>query len=413
MKLLGLALAFLAVLAAQAWAVPSPVPWISPTWCATDAGRMVDDDEHAVVDGPDVKLIYAYAADQPNRFLAYADEMQRTAGQMARVVADSHESAKSIRFDLGTACGPSYLDIAVVRLPRTLAEYRADPSATRAGTFGIPPELRVAGAVSASHPDRRYLVWADGMYTGDDNGYGPLPSDDQPGPANANNGGIKFAFFWGTEGALAGCEAMRDCGPFQDIGFGDWLAANVSLHELFHSLGAVSARALHASYGAQGPGHCWDEFDVMCGQSDGVVKLCGTAESDLILDCGADDYFNPAGPVVGRDGAAIWNTYNSAFLCPEATCVGRPLAAATLTALSVKPARRPRVTFVLTGAAPVVLRVQRRGKALKGAQPVSGVAGTNRVRLTRRLRPGRGYRVVALVGDEVVRSAAFRVRRGR
>lgn len=67
------------------------------------------------------------------------------------------------------------------------------------------------------------------------------------------------------------------------------------MHEIAHNLGAVQYTAPHTSK----RGHCFEERDLMCYLDDGNVALainpqCSDANYEFLLDCGNDDYFNPA-----------------------------------------------------------------------------------------------------------------------
>src|SRR3954453_10120719 len=63
------------------------------------------------------------AADGADRFAQRATGMQTDAFQASSLLETSY--GRAIRFDLGTSCGPQYLDISVVRMPQTSAQLKA------------------------------------------------------------------------------------------------------------------------------------------------------------------------------------------------------------------------------------------------------------------------------------------------
>src|SRR3954467_8876602 len=68
-----------------AQAVAAAPAGVSDTWCPGDPGRPTDDTEDAVSNRPRVKVIYAYASDQPNNFTQYADQLQKSVKGMMGV----------------------------------------------------------------------------------------------------------------------------------------------------------------------------------------------------------------------------------------------------------------------------------------------------------------------------------------
>ena len=417
-------------------ALPPPAPGMAGSWCPGDPGRTTDDVVNALSDEPDVKVIYVYARDQPNRFLQFADELQRTMAAINTLVSTAPGSAKQVRFDMGTACGPQYVDIQTVKLTKDLADLPADDLFLG---FELGDQMRAAGATGVK-ATRRNLVFTDQITTGAA-GYAPIPGDSQPGQQNFSNTGEKTSFVYGNQPASTG--------PFQNVLVGDYWTVHAPFHELLHILGAVGPSARHASTPQNG--HCSDEHDVVCGQSNGITFPCAGTDN-LMLDCGKDDYFNAQGPITNASGDAIWNVYDSQFLCPVARChvkappaapvttsspppTGAPApvtapppigpapvaarpAAARLSRLGLSPrrfrARRGAVlTFRLSAAATVRFTVERRsGRRWKRAGRAftrRGRAGANRVTLRQRgLRRG-SYRLVARVGGAAPVRTAFTI----
>src|SRR3954454_14136577 len=91
------------------------------TWCGTQTSA--DDVEHQAAAGNAIKVVYAHAADEPDRFAQYADVIQADVKAVADAFLSASSTVKTVRFDLGTACGPSYVDVQAVTLPHARASY--------------------------------------------------------------------------------------------------------------------------------------------------------------------------------------------------------------------------------------------------------------------------------------------------
>jgi hypothetical protein len=293
---------------------------LADSWCPTDPARSTDDTANEVSKLPDVKVIYAYPSDRPNNFLRYANEIQKSMKDMSGLVAAAPGSSKGIRFDVGTPCGPQYLDIQTVRLTKTHAQLFAMDALAVASDLGIFGGLREAGVLPADHP-RNYIVFLDGTYNGSAAGVAPNPGDARPGPENFLNDGGRIAITFGWDDPDAPYSWYGDVNE----AIRPWLKIHVPLHELLHSIGAVLNPAPHAT----GAGHCFDEWDIVC-SNDGatygsnLTTTCGPDDGNLEIDCGDDDYFRPAGGLVDRFGQPMWNTYDSVFLCRTDRCVNAP-----------------------------------------------------------------------------------------
>ncbi len=277
------------------------------TWCGEARGS--DDTADATFPGlPTIKLIYAYPSDRANRFAAFAPVLQGNVAELGRFVAQQAAGAKTIRFDLGTSCGPDYADIRLVALPRATASYMdgsGSPSLAKLSA-DLAPVLQDESPGAA----RNYMVYADGL-----RGAGGVlgtaeaylgPAAEVPGPENPHNDGGLFGVIWGSA-------------SFTPSPSGGTVEPDGMLHELMHTLGAVQDSAPHSSQA----GHCFDEWDVLCyddgGPTSGLTFPCAHLPFaiDEALDCGQDDYFNPA-PALGSYLATHWNTANSAFI---GTCI--------------------------------------------------------------------------------------------
>ena len=280
------------------------------TWCGQQTSADDVTDQAAI--GNTIKVVYARAADQPDRFAQYANVIQADVKAVADAFLAASDDVKTVRFDLGTSCGPTYVDVQSVTLPRNRADYMAMGFTTRVTTLSNDLKPLVAGSPSCvtvtsnGTCTRDFLVYADGFYNNDyTTGVATRRTDDSPGAGNVSNRGGQFAFVLG------------DGSP--DFGYGS-SSATTAEHELLHNLGAVQDTAPHSTHA----GHCYDEVDVMCYPDGGsawvsLPAACPTA-LDSLIDCGNDDYFDPDGSIVGTGGTPIWNVYDSVFLCAADNC---------------------------------------------------------------------------------------------
>ncbi len=286
---------------ASAAAVTAP----APPWCGS--ARRSDDTTHAAFAGaPTIKVVYAHRAARPSRLAHFAPILEANAAIIARAVSEAAGGRKTVRFDRGTACGPAFLDIQSVRLRGPASRYRGDDGlpTVEDGT-ALNAELRRA---LRGQRAQKFLVFADGLQPpGDEVASGQtddLPQDPRRSPRNAANLGGNLAVVFGRDGAPP---------PASASGF----ESGLFLHELLHTLGAVQASAPHATAG----GHCFDGSDVMCYRDRTARSALYTDRSCAErpgpirqhLDCGGDDYFNPA-PPPGSYLARHWNVYDSAYL---------------------------------------------------------------------------------------------------
>lgn len=188
-----------------------------------------------------------------------------------------------------------------VRWLTSSCEVRVDSLRVSNGALGdfdtMVGELRAAGH---DRTDRTYLAFVDATtYCG----IATAPRDDRATDNRADR----------TAGYA---RVDRNCWDAGDEGH-----HSIAAHELLHTLGAVQRSAPHATPGA----HCTDEHDLLCyddGTGGAVRTVCrdsdgGTSGSgdafDRLLDCGGDDYFNPA-PRRGSYLDTHWNTADSARL---------------------------------------------------------------------------------------------------
>src|SRR5690349_557204 len=127
------------------------------SWCGED--RTTDNTANAATPAnkAQFKVVYAFAADRPNRFAGWRDAIQANVSIVQRFLASQGGGTKAIRFDMGTSCGAQYVDIQIVPLPGPRASY-ADNFSAISGA--------VNRALGASSTPRNAIVIADGLSGG-------------------------------------------------------------------------------------------------------------------------------------------------------------------------------------------------------------------------------------------------------
>lgn len=279
------------------------------SWCGTPRGT--DNRENEVDNGAHrYHAIYALASDAPDRFAQSATTLQSDAFQASALLEQSY--GRAIRFDVGTNCGPQYLDISTVRLPQTTAQLQA-AAHTPTGTLdavadGIDaagfPTIRPTDTIqSASARERNYVVWVDGPAPSGACGQATSYDDQRRDPANLNNLGGKVAVIFPN-------------------GNGGFCSSNTVRHEIGHNLGALQPVAPNAFDGA----HCDDAYeDTMCYSQ---APRVGGGQRGQFFDYGNDDYWDPP------QGAALpwWTANLNRFLCPDAACNVAPDSGRAITA---------------------------------------------------------------------------------
>lgn len=279
---------------------------LSSSWCGTET--TTDDTADSLGNAYTVKVIYAYAADQPDNFAAYKDLIQNTVRNDSLLVEQAANNTRSVRYDVGTSCGPQYVDIQTVQLPHDLSYYTSSESALSTRFF---TDMRTAlGITSASQGTRNYLVFADRLGEIGDGyqapgGQGQILGDSEPSGNNPLSNGGRIAVLYG-----------RGESDFFYDSWGVLYTYTAALHETLHTLGAVQNDSPHTS----GGWHCNDGQDIMCYADGGSASNYTTSScSQEVVDCGKDDYFAPS-PAGGSYLASHWNVYNSPFLCALAYC---------------------------------------------------------------------------------------------
>jgi hypothetical protein len=266
-------------------------------WCGTE--RATDDTAHERDNGPwRFHAIYALAADAPDRFAALADTVQTDAFQASALLERLY--GRAVRLDMGTDCGPQFLDITVVRLRETTAalnELAGQPTGT---LDAVARALDARGMTTAKTGDaiealrlnaRNYAVWLDAPGPADACGQATMESDTDRNPdTNRSNFGGHVAVVFRDGDSFCNSTAAR--------------------HEMAHTLGAVTPMAPHAVDGA----HCSDAYeDTMCVAASPRI---GAPLAAGAFDFGNDDYWSPpGGPALGW-----WTVDESRFLCPDPAC---------------------------------------------------------------------------------------------
>jgi hypothetical protein len=283
--------------------VSADLPQFLPTtWCGTRL--TTDDTAHAAFASSlkQIKVVYAYASAEADNSVQWRDALQANVSRIEQYLTLQTGGRRALRFDMGTQCGPQYLDIQVVALPHTRAYYLDD-------FYAVADDVRDA----VGHDSRNVFVLADNLTDGFNGVYGTgevVPTDDRPDPGNVHNQGELTGILWAPAGTAPDPTGWQP---------------TVMLHEITHNLGAVQWSAPHTTHPFGDPtgtySHCWDGQDVMC-YADGpamahayVSTVCplGNGPIPQTYDCGRDDYFNPD-PPAGSYIATHWNVYDSAFM---------------------------------------------------------------------------------------------------
>jgi hypothetical protein len=278
-------------------AAPNLAQYAPTTWCGTRL--TADDTEYAAFPAAQrqIKVVYAYASGQQDRSAQWSDALQADVSNIEQYLAVQSGASRALRFDMGTECGPQYVDVTVVALPGSRAYYRDDPR-----NFDRLAD-DVANALGPLPGPRDVFVLADKLTDASVWGIAQVINDDSPGSGNESNMGGLTAIMWTN--------------PSTQPDPSDWWQPTVMLHELTHNLGGVQQSAPHRTTGW----HCIDGEDVMCypddspeavNYDDTVCQFDGGAIPQT-YDCGHDDYYNPA-PAAGSYLDTHWNVYRSAFM---------------------------------------------------------------------------------------------------
>ena len=267
---------FAAVVAAPADAAPAPV-----AWCGTDTSAT--DRKPDAVAARQIGVIYAFPAGGADRFSALASPILT---DLAAVDAwwRREDPTRAPRFDLAAfpACATAIgrLDFARVPLQRGPEFYAPFP-----GRFGRLNAELTGPPFAFANRFKKYLVFYDG----------PVEEPNICGTASGRpDDGASFAIVY-----------LAACG--NDAGAGA-LNADVAVHELLHTLGAVPTAAPNTC--AQSQGHvCDSPSDIMFPSTRGEPL-------DLArLDAGRNDYYGHGGSWFDVQDSG-WLTHLDAALHP-------------------------------------------------------------------------------------------------
>jgi hypothetical protein len=273
--------------------------YLPTTWCGTR--RTTDDVANAAFPAiaAQIKVVYAYAFGETDRSAAWTDSLQADVSRIEQYLALQSGGRRALRFDMGTNCGPQYVDVQVVELPYNRAHYLSFNADDRFDEVANDVNASLAPATGA----RNVFVLADGLSTSSVYGIGQVyPNASQP-PAS----------YIHDQGDLTGIMFVTPGTSPDPVGW----QPTVMLHEMTHNLGAVQFAAPRSTSFA----HCIDGEDVMCYEdgspegafyADNVCPLAGGAISQT-YDCGHNDYYDPSSTPSGYL-ATHWNVYNSVFM---------------------------------------------------------------------------------------------------
>ncbi|HUR14609.1 MAG TPA: hypothetical protein VM097_08970 [Mycobacteriales bacterium] len=246
--------------------------------------------------GPRLQLLYGYVAGHRDNGASVARMLRTATASRMQAVVDAASGGKDlgIRFAFDPGCAG--LSVPTVRLPA--AADRGTPDER----FGV--VIEALRALGYTRTDRKYQMILDGVTHDGVCGLGELaPMLDQPHPVNAHDG-IPTVGARTDPLSAAGAADLAPVPRYSVVfrstygprGPSCWelgqSRASVQLHELFHTLGAVQLSAPHSD----GGGHCTDTPSIMCAtRGKPTVRACANRPVE-VLDCGLDDYWNPAPP---------------------------------------------------------------------------------------------------------------------
>ena len=236
---------------------PNLTRYAPTTWCGS---RLTADDSEFAAFPPtqrQIKVVYAYASGQQDRSAQWSQALQADVSNIEQYLAVQTGGARALRFDMGTECGPQYLDIQVVALPRVREYYRDDPSNFSRLAHDV------AAAVGSLSGPRDVFVLADKLTDDPVWGIAQVIDDDRGGAENESNAGGLTAIMWTN--------------PSTQPDPSDWWQPTVMLHEITHNLGGVQQSAPHHTSNW----HCTDGEDVMC-YPDGSPEAAGLRRHHLL-----------------------------------------------------------------------------------------------------------------------------------
>jgi hypothetical protein len=139
----------------------TPSETLPQRWCGGETH--VDDPTHKVGTGAfDFHAVYVVAADAPTQLDTIADSIQSDALEASALLERLY--SRAIRFDMGTRCGPRYLDITTVRTAQTSAQLNALPGDALFGA--VRRAIARAGFLLDDGGDTgmstNFIAWLDG-----------------------------------------------------------------------------------------------------------------------------------------------------------------------------------------------------------------------------------------------------------
>src|SRR3954447_15367289 len=105
-------------------------------WCGDETGANNTANAATPAAKAQFKVVYAYAADRPDRFAGWASALQANVAIIERFLSAEDGGKKALRFDMGTRCGPQYVDIQSVRLPGPRTSYADNFGAIESAVAG-------------------------------------------------------------------------------------------------------------------------------------------------------------------------------------------------------------------------------------------------------------------------------------
>ena len=283
--------------------------------------------------GPRIQMIYGYYAGLPNRSRTVIPQFRTQMAPRMQAVINAQSLGRDLglRFAWTKGCGA--IDVMVVQFPRSIQyddDHPGDPY------HQMTRMIKYLSTHGFTREDRKYQVLFDGWNIGacgigetaevapegvqvssipNDplaDGFPTLGARTDPGTlVHAGGqpiGSTKYSMVWNHAGGPQG----PSCFNTQGIS-----TVTPLLHELFHTLGAVQFDAPHANK----TGHCDDAPSVMCpgqgpGYGGGVSNPSCRKVTVETLDCGMDDYWNPA-PQVTAYLFSHLNIAKSQFFGPQ------------------------------------------------------------------------------------------------
>ena len=271
---------------AQLGAAPTPSQTLPQRWCGDELAG--DDTANAYDNGPGrYHGVYFVPADRPSRLAELGSVFQRDA--IAATALIERSRGRALRLDMGTRCGPEYLDITTVRLPQATPELerlaRQPAGLYQAATDALAAVLPASFAGDRTIADN-YIGWFDGPAPTGICGQAALVADSRRSAENMNEYGGKLALVYRQGGAFCDGDVIR--------------------HEVVHTLGAVLTGTPHVA----AAGHVSDAIEDTMGAPSAPRAGHGDVYGEF-FDYGGDDYW----------GELPWWTVDmSRFICPSADC---------------------------------------------------------------------------------------------